>query len=234
MGLMWSFITPLIMLVVYTFVFGVVFKSRWGVQSEENVNFSIILFSGLIIFNFISECINKSPFIVIGNINYVKKVIFPLEVLPVVVVLSSMFHLIVSLVVWVLFFLISSGLPPMTIIYLPIVMLPVIFFALGLSWFLSASGVFFRDISQMTGILTSILMFMSPIFYSVVSLPEKYQTIMRLNPLTATIEQVRDVMIWGHTGDWKLWFWQMLASVAIAWLGFAWFQKTRKGFSDVL
>ena len=234
MGLFWSFFTPILMLGVYTFVFGVVFKSRWPEVSTGSVNFPIILFSGLLIYNFVAECLSKAPGIIIGNANYVKKVVFPLEILPVVTVLASLFHFFISFIVWLCFYLVVAGLPPITIVLLPLVIAPVVLMVVGLCWLLSASGVFLRDINQIIGVFISMLMFLSPVFYSISSLPPKYQTIMYFNPLTGTIGQMRDVMIWGKTGDWGLWYCQLVLSAVFAWICFVWFQKTRKGFADVL
>jgi lipopolysaccharide transport system permease protein len=234
LGLLWSFFNPVLMLVVYTFVFSVVFKARWAGGSDSKTEFALVLFTGLVVFNLFSECVNRAPGLILSNANYVKKVIFPLEILPIVAMGSAAFHFLASLAVWLIFHLIFFGLPPLSIAYLPIALLPLILFTLGLSWFLASLGVYLRDVSQIIGVLTTILLFMSPIFYPVAALPEAYQPIMQMNPLTGVIEQVRNVMIWGKGLDWVGWVVSMIASGLIAWLGFSWFQKTRKGFADVL
>lgn len=234
MGLMWSFFYPLMMLAVYTFVFSVVFGARWQGGTGSKTEFALVLFTGLLAFNFFSECLARAPGIIIGNVNYVKKVVFPLEVLPVVNLLSAGFHLLISTCVWLVFYLALFGLPSAEIIWLPVALLPLIFLTLGLSWFLGSLGVYMRDVSQVVNVLITVLMFMSPIFYAVGAMPEKYRPFILANPLTVIIEQVRTVMIWKGGIDWHLWAWFVPATMVFAWLGYAWFQKTRKGFADVL
>lgn len=234
MGLLWSFFNPVMMLAVYTFVFSVVFKARWTGGSDSKTEFALVLFAGLMAFNLFSECINRAPSLILGNVNYVKKVVFPLEILPIVTLGSAAFHFLISLLVWLIFYAIFFGVPPSSILYLPLALLPLILFTLGTSWFLASLGVYLRDVSQIIGVVTLVLMYLSPIFYPVAALPEEYRPLMQINPLTSIVEQVRDVMIWGKGLDWSGWGLQMLFSMVVAWLGFAWFQKTRKGFADVI
>ena len=234
MGLLWSFFNPVLMLAVYTFVFSVVFKARWPGGSDSKIEFALVLFTGLLIFNLFSECLNRAPGLILSNVNYVKKVIFPLEVLPVVVFGQAVFHFLVSLVVWLVFYLIFFGIPLVTILLLPLVLIPLALMTLGFSWFLASLGVYLRDIGQLIGAVTTVLMFLSPIFYPIVSLPEEYRPFMQLSPLTYAVEQARDLMIWGNGMDWSGWVMWMFVSTGIAWMGFAWFQKTRRGFADVL
>ena len=234
MGLMWSFFNPVLMLSVYTFVFSVVFKARWQGGSDSKTEFALIVFAGLMMFNLFAESKNLAPSLIVGNINYVKKVIFPLELLPVISFCSTVFHSLVSLLVWLIFFCIFFGLPPLTIVSLPLVVIPLALYALGLSWLLASLGVYIRDVAQFISILMTALMFLSPVFYPIASLPEQYHLFMNINPLTFVIEQARDVMIFGRSINWMPWLSQLLLSFLVAWLGFAWFQKTRKGFADVL
>lgn len=233
-GLLWSFFNPLFMLAVYTVVFSVVFKARWNTGSDSKTEFALVLFAGLIVFNLFSECISRAPGIILGNANYVKKVVFPLEILPVVTLLSALFHGLISLGVWLLAYLVFFGLPHATVLYLPLVIVPLFLLIMGLSWALSSLGVYLRDVSQFIGIVTTVLMFLSPIFYPASALPENYRRLLYLNPLTAVIEQTRDVLFWGKNPDFSMLSIYWLVSALVAWLGFAWFQKTRKGFADVL
>lgn len=234
LGILWSLFHPVLMLAVYTFVFSVVFKARWSPTSDSRTEFALVLFAGLLVYGLFSECVNRAPSLILTNVNYVKKVVFPLEILPWVSLGSALFHMLISLVVWLLFYLIFFGMPKPTMLLLPLVLLPLILFTLGLSWLLASIGVYLRDISQIIGILTTTLMFLSPIFYPISALPKEYQQLLMLNPLTPTIEQVRDVLIWGKGPDWILLGVYILVSMFISWLGFAWYQKTRKGFADVL
>lgn len=234
LGLLWSFVNPLIMLCVYTFVFGGVFKARWGDQGSSKSEFALVLFSGLIVFNFFSECVNRAPNLIVGNPNYVKKVIFPLEIMIVTSVITALYHALISLFVWVLTFIVFFGIPKITIVLLPLVIAPLIILVGGLSWMLSAMGVYIRDIGQFIGVLTTILMFLSPIFYPISSVPEQYRIWLYMNPLTIVVEMSRDLMYWGSIPDLKLLLVFWVISILIGWLGFVWFQKIRKGFADVL
>lgn len=234
MGVLWSFLHPLFMLTVYTFVFTVVFNARWGVEGGSKSEFALVLFAGLIVFNFFAECINKSPALILSNVNYVKKVVFPLEILPWVSVGAAVFHGFVSLLVWLAAYMLFVGIPPATALFLPLVMVPLVLLTAGLSWILASLGVFLRDVAQFIGIVTTTLMFVSPIFYPVTALPEEYRGLIYGNPLTSVIEQVRQVLIWGLAPDYTLLSVSAVASACVAWCGFAWFQKTRKGFADVL
>jgi lipopolysaccharide transport system permease protein len=233
-GLAWSFFNPILMLAVYTFVFSVVFRARWSGGGESRTEFAIILFAGLMVFNLFAECVTRAPGLVIANANYVKKVVFPLEVLPVVAVVSALFHGGVSLLVWLVFFGAMFGLPPPTALLLPVVLAPLLAFTLGLSWLLASLGVYLRDVGQVVGIATAALMFLSPIFFPVTALPVDVQPILALNPLSLVIEHVRGVLIFGTLPVPWVYAVQVAVSLAVAWLGFAWFQKTRRGFADVL
>lgn len=234
MGMLWSFLNPLFMLGVYTFVFSVVFKARWNAGSDSKTEFALVLFAGLIVFNLFADCFNRAPSLISSNVNYVKKVIFPLEILPWVVMGSALFHALVSLGVWLFFYILVFGIPPASALLLPVVIVPVILFTMGLAWLLASLGVFLRDVTQVVGIATTMLMFLSPIFYPISALPAKYKPILFLNPLTLAIEQVRNVLIWGNVPDLLAFAVYLGLSALLAFLGFAWFQKTRKGFADVL
>ena len=234
MGLLWSFFNPVFMLVVYTFVFSVVFRARWLGGSDSKVEFALVLFTGLLVYNLFSEVLNRAPSLILNNANYVKKVIFPLEVLPIVAFGAAAFHMLVSLLVWLLFYAIFFGLPTWTVIQLPVVLVPLILMTLGLAWILASLGVYLRDVGQIIGVITMALMFMSPIFYPVAALPDQYHAFMYMNPLTYIVEETRNVMIWGKLIDWNAWARWTAGTAVVAWLGFAWFQKTRKGFADVL
>ena len=234
MGLLWSFLNPVFMLAVYTFVFSEVFKARWSAGSESKTEFALVLFAGLIIFNLFAECINRAPSLILSNVNYVKKVVFPLEILPFVGLLSALYHMLISLGVWLVAYLVLFGIPHPTALYLPLIVLPFILFIMGLSWALASLGVYLRDVGQFIGVVTTVLMFLSPIFYPATTLPEVYRHLLYLNPLTPVIEQARAVLYFGETPDFIMLAIYWFATFIIAWLGFAWFQKTRKGFADVL
>jgi lipopolysaccharide transport system permease protein len=234
LGIAWGFINPVLMLAIYTFVFSMVFNARWGAGSTSKTEFAMVLFAGLIVFNFLAECVGRAPNLIAGHANYVKKVVFPLDVLGWVVVLAAAFHALISFFVWILGYSLLIGGLNHTILYLPIVIIPIVLFVLGLTWGLSALGVYFKDLNQIIGMVLTVLMFMSPIFYPITAVPEELRTIFQLNPIALMVDQFRDLSYWGRIPDgWKLivlWGQGLLVLTA----GFAFFQKTRKGFADVL
>jgi lipopolysaccharide transport system permease protein len=234
LGLAWSFFNPLLMLAVYTFVFSVVFKARWGSGGEDKIDFAIILFVGLIVYGLFAECINRSPSLIVSNVNYVKKVVFPLEILPSVAIGSALFHAGISLIVLLIAQLVVNQRLPWTVIVFPIILVPLLLATSGFTWLLSALAVYVRDIAQTTTILTTVLMFLSPLFYPISVLPESYRLWLHLNPLTFMIEESRNVLIFGNTPNLIGLAISLAASMLISAGGFWWFQKTRKGFADVL
>lgn len=234
-GLAWSFFNPLLMLAIYTFVFSTVFKARWGVGHEETrAGFAAIMFVGVIIHGLLAECIIKAPGLVLGNVVYVKRVVFPLEVLPWVAIGSALFHALVSFVVLMVAQLALGHEIPWTAVFFPIVVLPLVFVAMGFGWLLAATSVFVRDIGMITGLFTTALMFMAPVFYPLSALPKEFRWYILFNPLTFIIEQGRAVLIAGEMPDWiGLGVYSVLA-VVFAWIGYWWFQKSRNGFADVV
>lgn len=234
LGIAWSFFHPLLMLAVYTFVFSGIFKARWNVGEGTTSEYTLVLFAGLLVFTLFSECLNRAPSLILSNVNYVKKVAFPLEILPWVVFGAGLFHFIVSLSVWLVLYIILIGTPPATALLLPIIVVPLALMIMGLSWFLAALGVYLRDAGQIVSIVTSALIFLSPIFYPLTTLPEDLRPLLYLNPLTPAVEQVREVLIWGNVPDWRGFAIFLAIALIVACAGFAFFQKTRKGFADVL
>ena len=235
MGVAWSFVTPVLMLIVYTFVFSVVFKARLSTTGNESrTDFAIHLFAGLIVFGLFSEVVNQAPRQIISNRNYVKRVVFPLEILSWVSLGSVLIRSLISLIVLLLAQLIVKQSFPWTIVFFPLVLLPLLFASLGTAWFLAALGVYIRDIGQVTAVFTTMLMFMSAIFYPLSSLPERLQPWLRLNPIAVIITESRKVLLFGGLPDWRWLGITLLIGVVIAFAGFWWFQKARKGFADVL
>ena len=235
MGLAWSFFNPVFMLAVYTFVFSVVFKARWGLGGEESkTQFAVVLFVGMIVHGLFAEVLNRAPGLILGNTNYVKKVVFPLEILPVISMGAALFHSVVSLAVLLIAFALFNGYLHWTAVFTPLVLLPLVILTIGLAWMLASLGVFLRDVAQTIGIVTMVMMFLAPVFYPVTALPEQYRPWLMANPLTFIIEQAREVLVWGRLPDWAGLGIYTLAATVVAWAGYAWFQKTRKGFADVL
>lgn len=234
-GLTWSFLHPILMLTIYTFVFSVIFKARWGESlTDSKTQFAILVFAGMIVQGLFSEVANRAPSLILSNTNYVKKVVFPLEILPIISMAAALFHALISIFVLLIAFILFNGYLSWTVIFIPLIFLPYVILVLGFSWILASLGVFMRDVGQAIGILTTAMMFMSPVFYPVNALPAKYQIWMLLNPLTFIIEQFRSVLVAGQLPDWSGLGIYSLIALMFMWVGFIWFQRTRKGFSDVL
>lgn len=235
MGLAWSFFNPVFMLTVYTFVFSVIFKSRWGIDGEESkTQFAVVLFVGMIVHGLFAEVLNRAPSLILSNVNYVRKVVFPLDILPVIAMGAALFHSFISIGVLLGAFALFNGYLHWTVVLTPLVLLPLVILTLGLSWMLASLGVFLRDVGQTIGIITTVMMFLSPVFYPVTALPEELRPWLMANPLTFIIEQAREVLIWGRLPNWEGLGIYILAAILVGWAGYVWFQKTRKGFADVL
>jgi lipopolysaccharide transport system permease protein len=233
-GLLWSFFNPVMLLLVYTFVFSVVFRMRWSGASDNRAEFALIAFSGMVVHSLFAECINRAPTLVLGSPNLVKKVVFPLEVLPWTAIGSALFHTAVSIGVLLGFIAAVRGSVPWTAVYAPLVLAPFVLFIMGFCWWLASIGVYVRDVAQTTGLVSTVLMFLSPVFYPAAALPEQYRAFLYFNPLTFVIEQMREVLVWGRGPDWTGLAGYALFALAVAWAGLYWFQRTRRGFADVL
>jgi lipopolysaccharide transport system permease protein len=246
LGWGWSLITPLLMLAVYTFVFSQIFRARWGdLQQSGPLVFAINLFAGLIVFNLFAETAIQGPGLILSNANLVTKVIFPLEILPAVTVAAALFHALTSLVVLVGFQVtngligtgaasaIGLGIHP-TMLWLPLVWLPLVSGCLALGWLLAALGVFLRDLGQVIGVFVNLLMFLSAVFYPLSSLPPQWQPLLQLNPLVLVIEQTRRVAVNGQLPSLSYLLWGGLIGLLACELSFRSFQKARRGFADVL
>lgn len=234
-GLLWSFFNPLLMLAVYTFVFSVVFRARWTDSPDESrTRFAVLMFVGMIAHGLFAEVVNRAPGLIVGNSNFVKKVVFPLETLPVVSLLAALFHAMISVVVLLVASFVLNGQLSVTAVYWPLILLPLLLLTLGWGWILASLGAYLRDIAQVVSIATTILLFMTPVFYPVSALPVEYRGVMEANPLTFIVEQSRAVLIFGETPHWRKLAFHVLGSGLFAWLGFAWFQRARRGFADVI
>ena len=239
LGLLWSFVNPALMISVYTFVFSVVFQARWGASassgsSSSRIEFALLLFAGLIVFNLFAECLSQAPSLVLNHTSYVKRVVFPLEILPWVTLGSALFHAGINLLVLLVAMTLTGQPPGWMALCWPLVIAPLLLLILGLTWLLASIGVFLRDIGQLVSMALTALMFMSPIFYPASALPAAFRDWLFLNPLTLIIEQTRAVLIDHRPPDLLALGLYTALALAIAWLGFAWFQKTRKGFADVV
>lgn len=235
LGLTWSLLNPMLMLAVYTFVFSGIFKARWGVGGDESkTQFAVVLFVGMIVQGLFAEVLSRAPSLILSNVNYVKKVVFPIEILPVIAMGAALFHSLISLGVLLIAFTLFNGYLNWTAVFTPLVLLPLVILTLGLAWILASLGVFLRDVGQTIGIIVTVLTFLAPVFYPVTAVPERLRPWIMANPLTFIIEQARDILVWGRLPGWFGLGIYTLTATALAWVGYVWFQKTRKGFADVL
>lgn len=246
-GGLWSFLNPLLLLIVYTVVFSVVFQAKWGTEIENRGQFSIIFFCGLIVYGVFNEIINSAPYLITDRPNLVKKIVFPLELLTHVSLINSIIHALISIII--LFFLkitlaLSEVWPnlsmvnintviPITAVLLPIVWLPMIGWCLAIGWILSAAGVYFKDIRNLTSLLSLILLFLSPIFYPIDRLPTMLVKWLKLNPLAILIEQTREVLLWGQIPNFGPWLIYLIFSFLSAYFSYIFFIKVKPGFADV-
>jgi lipopolysaccharide transport system permease protein len=234
LGILWSFITPAVLLGVYTFVFSVVLKSRWGQGEETLGEFALTLFAGLIAFNMFSEVVTRSPGIILASPNYVKKIVFPLEVLPVVMVGAALINSLIGLGILLVATYFLLGFVSPTLILLPLAYLPLILLCLSAAWFLASLGVYVRDVGQGVGLMVQILLFISPVFYQITAVPALIRPIMYINPLTTILSGFRRIILWRDMLPWWAWTGWIVLTALMAWLAYVWFMKTKKGFSDVL
>lgn len=235
LGLLWSLVNPLVLLLVYTFLFGVVFEGRWPYHESNGLaEYALIIFCGISAYNIFSEAVGRAPGLILGVPNYVKKVVFPLEILPVSSLGSALFHGGVSLGLVVLGNLLMTGRLAWTLPLLPLVALPLVFLALGVGWLLASLGVFVRDIGYTVALVIQVLFFATPIFYPIEEIPAPFNAAIRLNPMAPIVENFRRVILWGELPSWRgLALWTGLTFVVMV-LGYAFFMKTKKAFADVL
>lgn len=235
LGLVWSFIQPLMMLVVYTFVFSVVFKARWGIDVNEGKgSFAVIMFCGMSMYNQFSEAVNCACVSITSNPNLVKKVIFPLEILPISQVCATFIN---GLAWFILLFFgawLILGFVGWTMLLLPVILIPLLLFTLGVSYFIASLGVFIRDMPYVISVILQILFFATPIFYPISAVPEDMQWILEGNPLTVFIEQARNVFLYGKLPDWAFLGHATIISLVVLQLGYFFFYRTKRGFADVL
>lgn len=233
-GIAWAVGNPLLMLAVYTLVFGYIFRARWGEGVDTAGEYALVLFCGLTVFGIFSEVVSRAPSLILSNPNYVKKVVFPVDCLPWVLVGAALFHAAASLAVLLLASLVLHGTLPWTVLWLPVVLVPLLLLAVGLAWLLASLGVYLRDVGHLVNALVTVLLFLSPVFYPAASLPEPLHRVLMLNPLTGVLESARAVLLWGQSPDWTLLLPCTLFAGLVAWLGWLWFDRTRSGFADVL
>ena len=237
LGLTWSFIQPLLMLSIYTFVFSIVFKAKFGsIPNDDRMAFAVILFSGMAVFSVFADSVNGSCFLITGNSNYVKRVVFPLELLPISHVAGVAINAIPSFIL-VLIGMAFCGRPfcfSWTLLLLPVTIVPLWLLSLGGAFLFASLAVYIRDLAYVINLFTQILFFMTPIFYPIEAVPERYRWILQTNPLSLLVENTRSLMLYGRLPDWRFCLISFLTALVIYHLGYIWFAKSKKGFADVL
>jgi len=234
LGMLWSFVNPLLMLALYTFFFKFIFNAKWPDTGDTTADYAVMLFAGLIVHGMAAEIMSRSTGLIVGNVNLVKKVLFPLEVLPWVVLVSTLFHTAISFFVLICFILASGGALHWSLLLLPMVLLPMALLFLGAAWFLSALGVYLRDVEQVMGSVVTLLLFSSTVFFSIDSAPAAIRPILLFNPITEIINSVRKVVVYGVSPDWFNLSVYFLIAIIFLQCGYYFFRKTRDGFADVL
>lgn len=235
LGVFWSFITPLMMLAVYAFVFSVIFKSKWNAQTDQSrVDFALTLFCGLTVFNIFAEAVNRAPTLILGYPSYVKKVVFPLEILPVAALATSLLNASISLLILLPAQFIFNHTISKTIVFFPLILVPMCALVLGVTWFLASLGVFIRDIGQPVGVLVTILLFVSGVFFPPSAVPRSFGFLIKLNPLAGMLEESRATLMWGLFPHWEWLLSACVGAIAVMMLGYAWFMRTKKAFADVI
>ncbi len=234
LGVLWSLASPLLLLAAFTFVFGTVFPSRWGAAAAGHGDYALLLFPGILLHGLLAETITRAPGLVTAVPNYVKKVVFPLELLPLVAVATALFHALVGFAVLAGALVVFRGGLAASALALPAIVAPYVILLLGVAWILAALGVYLRDIAQLTGLVSMLLMFLSPVLYPVSALPEPYRFWIAWNPLTLPLEATREALMFGRWPDWAALGLYTLGALAVAAAGYWWFQKSRKGFADVI
>lgn len=234
LGIAWSFLTPLLLLAAYTFVFSVVFQARWGEAGGDRADFAAFIFAGMLVHGLFADVLARAPGLVLANPSYVKKVVFPLEMLAPVSLLAALLHAAIGFAVLAL---VLAALGPglaWPALWLPLVLAGLCPWALAVGWALSALGVYLRDLGQVAGLLATLLMFLAPVFYPVQAVPDGLRPWLYANPLTVTIEQARAVLLLGQSPDAAALALHGGAGLLAAWLAFALFQSLRRGFADVV
>lgn len=234
LGLGWSLLYPLLLLATYTFVFRLIFKARWPGVDDHPGNFALNIFAGLVLFTLFSEVVGRAPRAVVDQPNLVKRVIFPLEVLPWVGVAGAVFHAALSLAVLLGGVLLMQGALTPSALATPLIMLSMLPMLLCMGWLLAGFGVFLRDIGQMVAPVLNVMMFLTPILYPASALPLRIQPWLVVNPLTLPIESLRSALLLGQWPAWgSLLLYSLVWTVLAALAAFG-FWRLRPSFADQL
>jgi lipopolysaccharide transport system permease protein len=235
-GALWAVLNPLMLMFTYFFVFGLILKSRFG-NDPSRAGYAIYFLAGMLPWLAFSEAVGRAPFIMVEHRNFIKKLVFPVETLPVNLVVSGMVTEFFGIVLFALALLIVRGHVPATVLYLPALIIPQVLLTAGICWFLAALGVFVRDLAQINGYLLTIWFFITPICYSetnLSSLPHTALAVLTRNPIYVLVRAYRAILLESKAPDWTSLGWLSAVSIAVFLLGHAWFYKLRKSFADLI
>lgn len=238
LGVLWTLFTPLLMLAVYSVVFGMIFGARFDESPGSGpVDYVLGLFLGLTLYGMVADMLGSAPRVILNNPNYVKKVVFPLEALPASVAGAALYRFAVTMVLVLAGVLLLGNGLTWQALWFPLTLMPVVLMALGLAYLLSALGVYYRDISQVTGVLSMVLLYASGVFYAAEKVRLGAPGIwswLQFNPVLLSIDSSRRVLLWGSSPDaWHL-GWAWLCGLALCLGGYAVFRRLRYGFADIL
>jgi lipopolysaccharide transport system permease protein len=232
-GAFWTIINPLLLMLTYFFVFGVVLRSRFG-QDQSRSGFALYFLAGMLPWLAFSEAAGRSPGVMLEHRNFVKKLVFAVETLPVNLVAAGLVSELFAVVLFCAFLLAVRGGVPPSVVWLPALLIPQVLFTTGVSWFLAALGVFVRDLGQVMGFVLTIWFFVTPICYPEASLPQAARVLLSKNPIYVLVRGYRAILLENHAPAWgALWKLWLLAGVVFV-LGHAWFYKLRKSFADMM
>lgn len=233
-GIFWLVAQPLLMLAIYTMVFGLIFQPRWrGIESIWD--YALILFLGKIAYIYVLESVGRSPTLISGHVSYVKKSRFPLDLLVMMCQASALVGVVISFVVWTAFYVIlHREMPPAAFLLVPLVFAPLVLSSAGISLFLASMGAYFRDVAQIVQPILFSMMFLSPVFYPIAQSPDAMKPFLRFNPMSQTIEQTRNLLYFSLPLDWHWLAAQTVLGMLLLVAGWWWFRRTQRGFAEVL
>lgn len=236
LGSVWIIGQPLLQLLLYSFVFQVVLRSRWGIQTPDgrDVPFGLLLFCGILLHSLLADTLVRTPSLIVSNTSYVKRVIFPLEILPVVTAAGTAVGVIFGIGLLLLGAFFYSVDFSWHVLLIPIPLTFLFVLTVGLGWLLSAVGVFVRDLPQLTSSLATIMLFTAPICYPVEMVPHEFRWLLRVNPLTVPVETIRALIFSSSEMDWLILGVYAIVAIAIAVFGYMVFNRMRAGFADAL
>lgn len=234
LGILWSFIVPILMLIIYTFVFSEIFEAKWDIDTGDKYQFALVLFCGLSPFNLVGEVMNRSTVLIASNTNYVKKVIFPLELFPVVISLSAFFNCIINFIILIIARLILQKCISPTLYLSILAMIPLLILSIGLGLVISAMSVYLKDVGNVISVVVTILMYISPVFFPLSSVPESFRMICEVNPMTYIIENFRRVVLYDQYLNWKFYILSLAIAFVVFLFGKIVFMRAKEGFADVL